>query len=156
MAELFRKKSMEKIASPENLSDYIRINDLSIWIILTGAALLLAGGVLWGVTGQLDTVLSTAAVVQDHRAFLLIPESEAAAVQNGTAAKIEDVTVSVSTVAERPVQLTDAENAYALHVGGYSPEEWLYIAEAETDLKDGVYPAYVTTETVSPISFLFN
>ena len=156
MAELFRKQSMEKIASPDDLNDYIRISEPAVWIILTGIGLLLTGGLLWGVTGHLDTVTETSAIVEDAHVCLLIPESEISQIGEGTMVRLGDVTVPVSGIAGSPVQLTGEAYAYALHVGNYTAEDWLYLAEAEASLEDGVYPAYVTTGTVSPISFLFN
>lgn len=153
MAELFRKKSIER--SPENLGDYIKVNKVSVWIIISAAALLLAGGLIWAVAGHLDTVITTSAIVKDNKAVILIPEENGDEVTAGMTVKIDGSEVSITSVDDEPKQY-GSENAYALHLGGHTEGDWLYAAQAETTLGDGVYKAYVTTETVSPIEFLFN
>ncbi len=54
---IFRKSSLEKISSPEQLNDYIRVTNSGVWLLLFGLfAMLLAAGV-WAVTGTIpDTV----------------------------------------------------------------------------------------------------
>lgn len=51
MSELFREKSLERANSPEELSDYIRVTTPSVWLVLLGAAILLAGMLAWSVLG---------------------------------------------------------------------------------------------------------
>ena len=41
--QLFRKKSMEKITSPENLNDYIRVASPGVWMTLCAVILILIG-----------------------------------------------------------------------------------------------------------------
>ena len=53
-AELFRKKSIEKVSTPEQLNDYIRVTTPSVWVVLIATALLLAGMLVWGVFGSID------------------------------------------------------------------------------------------------------
>ena len=50
---LFRKKSIDKISSPEKLDDYIRVTTPSVWITLIAILLLLVGALLWGTLGEL-------------------------------------------------------------------------------------------------------
>ena len=40
---IFRQKSMEKISSPEQMNDYIRVSNPSVWMILAAVIVLLAG-----------------------------------------------------------------------------------------------------------------
>ena len=44
---LFRKKSMERITSPEHLTQYLRVTNPGIWIILMSVIVLLAGILVW-------------------------------------------------------------------------------------------------------------
>ena len=46
--QLFRKKSLEKNASPDQLKDYIRVPAPGIWMVLTAVILLSAGIGIWG------------------------------------------------------------------------------------------------------------
>lgn len=53
MAELFRKSALEKLSSPEQLDRAIVIAPSSLWVALSGGALIVAGALLWGVFGRL-------------------------------------------------------------------------------------------------------
>ena len=59
---LFREKNVERIASPEQLNDYIHVSNPSVWIALAAFAVLLVGICIWGIFGTLDTTLSVVAV----------------------------------------------------------------------------------------------
>ena len=45
---IFREKSLKKIASPEQMNDYIRVSSPSVWMVLTAVIVLLAGVCVWG------------------------------------------------------------------------------------------------------------
>jgi len=47
---IFRKTGLDKISSPERLSDYIKVTGPGVWIILAAVAVLLAAAVVWGCT----------------------------------------------------------------------------------------------------------
>ena len=51
---IFRQKSIDKVTSPEKLDDYIRVTTPSIWIVLIAILILLAGGIVWGVFGEVE------------------------------------------------------------------------------------------------------
>ena len=44
---VFRKKTLDRIASPEQLTDYLRVTNPGIWVILVAVILLLAGVFAW-------------------------------------------------------------------------------------------------------------
>ena len=46
---LFRKKSIDKISSPEQLDDYIRVSNPAIWMLLSCIIILLVGMCVWGI-----------------------------------------------------------------------------------------------------------
>ena len=54
MSELFRKKSMDRISSPEELNDYIRVTTPSVWLVLTATVIILVGTLIWGALGTVD------------------------------------------------------------------------------------------------------
>lgn len=129
--ELFREKSLQKIQSPEDLNDYIRVSNPGVWLILAAVILLLIGACIWGIFGHLDTVVKTEAYVE-----------------NGLAAcMIED------TVPEEGMEIVIAGQEYTIEQvltqGGSC------IVTATTQLPDGVYPAEVKTESVTPFSLVF-
>ncbi len=55
---LFRKKNLERISSPEQLNDYIRVSTPAIWILLVAVIILLLGALVWATFGSLDVNLA--------------------------------------------------------------------------------------------------
>ncbi|MCR5832164.1 MAG: hypothetical protein K6G67_08510 [Lachnospiraceae bacterium] len=54
MSDLFRKKSMDRINSPEELNDYIRVTSTPVWLILLAIVFVLVGTLVWGTIGFVD------------------------------------------------------------------------------------------------------
>ena len=55
--ELFRQKSLERISSPEQMNDYIRVTNPGVWMVLGTIVALLAGVIIWAAAGRLETVV---------------------------------------------------------------------------------------------------
>ncbi len=54
---IFRKSSLERISSPEQLNEYVKVTNPSIWVLLLGLFALLAAVAVWAFTGTIpDTV----------------------------------------------------------------------------------------------------
>ena len=51
---IFRKKSIERVSSPEQLNDYIRVTTPSVWLILFATIILIAGTLIWGIFGRIE------------------------------------------------------------------------------------------------------
>ena len=51
---VFREKSMERVSSPEQLNDYIRVTTPSVWIVLVALVVLLAGILAWSIFGRVE------------------------------------------------------------------------------------------------------
>ena len=49
---VFREKSMQRVSSPEELNDYIRVTTPSVWIVLLALVLLLVGILAWCIFGR--------------------------------------------------------------------------------------------------------
>ena len=58
---LFRKTSLDRVSNPEQLNDYIRVTNPSVWMIMCAVILLLIGVCVWGVFGHLDTTITVCA-----------------------------------------------------------------------------------------------
>ena len=50
---IFRKKSLERVTSPEQLNDYIKVTTPSVWIILAATLILIVGTLVWAVFGKI-------------------------------------------------------------------------------------------------------
>jgi len=44
---IFREKSIERVTSPEQLNDYVKVSNPDIWMVLLSIFILLSGALLW-------------------------------------------------------------------------------------------------------------
>ncbi|MGN0996048.1 MAG: hypothetical protein ACI4PG_03995 [Candidatus Ventricola sp.] len=150
---IFRKTSVDRLRSPEQLNEYIRVASPGVWLILGAIILLLIGVIVWGVFGTIPSSVRTGAQAEGGRAFCYIRAENAAEVQAGMAVSVGGVQGTVTAVSAQPVRLE--ESPYLLSLSGLAPDEFCYVAEAEVPgLADGMYPAEITVETIHPISFV--
>ena len=47
--QIFRKKNIERVSSPEQLNDYVRVSNPGVWMVLTAVIVLLFGICAWGI-----------------------------------------------------------------------------------------------------------
>ncbi len=52
--DIFRKKSLERIQSPDQIDDYVRVVTPSLWLLLGAIVLLLTMGIMWGVMTRVE------------------------------------------------------------------------------------------------------
>ncbi|MDD4368203.1 MAG: hypothetical protein PHP39_04585 [Oscillospiraceae bacterium] len=154
--QLFRKKSMDRIASPEQLNYYVKVSNPGVWIILTSIILLLTGLCVWGIWGKLNTTLTVPAVSREGTLFCYVKEAEASSLAQGMTVRIGDAAYPVSMVSDEPVQVPEDFDALVLRIGGLQTGDWVYTVAVSGTLPEGVYEATIVTDSVAPISFLFN
>ncbi|MBP3854527.1 MAG: hypothetical protein IK990_02795 [Ruminiclostridium sp.] len=70
-ATVFRQKTLERISSPEQLTDYLRITNPGIWIILAAVIVLLAGIFVWVMVGTLETTAQARVITENHVAQVI-------------------------------------------------------------------------------------
>ena len=64
--EIFRKKSLDRVSSPEQLNDYIRVTTVSVWIVLLALVILLLGMLAWSVFGRVEVHQDDGSLEQIH------------------------------------------------------------------------------------------
>ena len=153
---LFRQKSLDRISSPEQLNDYIRVSTPSVWIVLLAIIILLTGICVWGVFGQLDTTLPVVAKAQDGVVTAYVQEANIGSVTLDAPVSIADSEYKITAIDPQPIVVDAAFTSYMLHVGSLQEGEWVYAVTLDAPLADGVYAAKIVVESVSPISFVLN
>lgn len=154
--QLFRKKSIERVSSPEQLDAYIRVANPGVWMILIAIVALLAGACAWGVLGHLDTTIPAAAISENGAVTVYVKEADASSVQAGMPVRIGDAEWKVEAISPAPVKADDSFSEYLLHVGGFQPEDWMYAIQTDAQLPQGVYEVQIVVESVKPLSFVVN
>ena len=158
--QLFRKSSIERISSPEQLNEYVRVSSPGVWMVLTAVIVLLAGVGFWGVFGHLDTRIVSAGTSEAGVLTCYVREGDIDAVRQAADAGMELVvsgqSFSIFEIKTEPVAVSGDTDSYLLYLGGFQTGEWVYEVKAMTTLTDGIYEVSMLTERVSPMSFLLN
>lgn len=118
--QLFRQKSLDRITSPEQMSDYIRVSNPSVWVILAAVIVLLIGVCVWGVFGQLDTTLETGGVCKDGQLVLYVSEKDVEKLGDGTLVAVNGKELALAGISDSPVPLDASYDPYLIHLTGLS------------------------------------
>lgn len=153
---IFRKKSMDKITSPEQLTDYIRVTNPSVWMVLGAVIVLLIGVCVWGIFGKLDTKLKVAAQSKDGQVVCYVKESDIQSVKEDMAVVIDEKEAHIRSVSVNPIAVGDDFSEYAMHISDLEKGEWVFVVETDSSLPDGIYEAEIIIDRVSPASFVLN
>lgn len=156
MSNLFRKKSVEHISSPEQLNSYIRVSTPSVWLLLTAIAVSLAGVCVWGIFGHMDTVLPVLAVSENNMLTAYVTETDVQKIPLGAPVSVSTAEGSVISVRGEPVCVDDSFTEYMRHVGGLREGQWVYALTLDLDCPEGVHTAQIVIDSVRPMFFVLN
>ena len=134
---IFRKKSLDRISSPEALDDYLHVTTPSVWLILIAIIALLAGLLIWSHVASIDSFATGRAQVENGRMYIEFDNEQIARnVQSGMIVKSGETQSRISSVG-----VDNQGNIFAL---------------APTDLADGHYVVDVLFRQTQVIQLLFN
>lgn len=136
--EIFRKKSLDKVKSPESLDDYIRVSNPGVWLLLISIIVLLAGACVWGVFGHIDSTVPTTVHIENGTAVCYITEENITSVKVGQTVKLEDCEAVIESIGIKD------ETGYPCVLSDIS------------SLSDGFYEGKVIVESYKPLSFILN
>ena len=154
--QIFRKKSLDQINSPEQLTEYIKVTNPALWVLLAAVIILLTGVCVWGVLGTLDTKLTVCAISDGKQVVCYVNEQSIGSVKSGMLVEIDGNEYTLTAVAQAPISIDEEFNAYALHVGNLQVGQWVYAVQTDAELAAGVYTAQIIIDRVAPISFIMN
>ena len=112
--EVFRRSTMNRIASADELDHYIKVTNPSAWIV-TLAALLLVGGVLiWAIVAIVPVTIETTGIApvaenpEDAKVMCIVDKATAERVQEtGARVFIEGVEAESSQLVETPLSASE-------------------------------------------------
>lgn len=136
--EIFRKKSLDKVKSPENLDDYIQVSNPGVWLLLFSIIILLAGACVWGMFGHIDSTVDADVHLENGVAVCYIKEENISAVQAGMTVRFDGYEVVITEISKQ--------------------ESTGYVCKLQLDqqIPDGVYDGKIVTSSVKPLSFVLN
>ena len=153
--QLFRQKSLDRISSPEELHDYMRVTSPRLWMILGAILVLLAGFIAYASTTTMENTMHVKVKLEnyegtneedgDWRITSVTgswPASQKDLIAPGMQLRLLNETGKVSLI------ISDAED-----------ENLMVLYEMDNKaiyMPEGEYDAELVTESRTPISFLWN
>lgn len=153
---IFRKKSLEKVSSPEQLNDYIRASSPGVWTVLAAVAILLLGVCIWGAFGRVDTVVQALAVCEDGKTRCYVAQQDYDSIAVGMPVRVNGQERTIASIARLPEKVSDDLNVYIQHAEVLQGAGWVYALQLDEGIDEGVYAAQIVTESIAPASFLWN
>ncbi len=134
---LFRKNSIDRISSPEQLNDYLRVTNPSVWAVLLAIILLLAGLLVWSSVATIESYATGTSEVSGGLMTI----------------RFDDQTFAANVEKGMTVSAGDTQGVIA-SVG--RDENGLIIATANISLADGFYPVRVSYRQTQVLQLLFD
>ena len=131
-SSISREKAVKRIASPEHLTEYLRVTNPGIWLILIAVILLMTGALAWAAVGQLETRTEVKVIIENHTANVVPLETQE--LKTGM-----------------PLRVAGQESEI---IGTDVDEYGRTLGIAVVSLPDGTYDGIVVVETIHPIEFL--
>ena len=129
---IYREKTLERISTPDQLTDYLKVTNPGIWVILAAVIILLAGIFVWSCTGVMETKADAKVIVKNNVAEVAI--NDAKQLSEGDELRIAGESYKIAST---------AEDKFGRVIG-----------IAQVDLPDGIYDGIVVVDKTHPIKFL--
>ena len=132
---LFRKKSLDRISEPDQLTDYLRVTKPAVWLLLAAILVLLVGLLVWSLTGNVEITADGDAVIVDGQAKIMLADNEAYQLDKGMRVMIDDHAAMITSI---------EANEFGKPVG-----------YASVNQSDGTYSVNIVVRTAHPFELLF-
>lgn len=153
---IFRKKSLDRISSPEELDHYLAVTGPGVWFTLLAVIVLLIGVFAWMTFGRLDTKLQLAVVSDGTDAVCYVPEEKVDSVLDSARLRIADAEYTLKDAGLSAQFITEETDESLLMAGGLEAGMKVVPLRLKEALSEGVYSGEIVVETVNPISYIIN
>ncbi len=136
--KIFRQKSIDRISSPEELNNYLRVTTPGIWMVLSAVVILLIGMIVWASVGKLETKAEAIVESKNGDLTVIVTGSRAEKIKEGMIVNV-DVKAEDNDAVLNSVSIDEYGRA---------------VGSAVLNIPDGKYRAEVVIESINPISFL--
>lgn len=152
----FRQKSLNKIASPEELHDYMRVTSPRLWMVLIAVIILLMGFIAYASTARMENTIDI------NLDIFTMEMGENFETESGQLTIcVARIPTMYSDVLEPGQEVRFGEYVGTLSVISKGAGEDMISASVDFDreylpVEDGSYDAVLVLESTTPISFLLN
>ena len=134
---VFRKESLKRVSSPEQLNEYLQVTSPASWVVFGAAILLIVSLLIWSSVTAVESYAAGKAEVQDGVLTLVFDDTKKAEnIEVGMDVRVGDTLTPVMSIGQ------DSDgNVFAV---------------ADTNLPDGTYEARVGYKSTQIIELFFN
>lgn len=131
---IFRKKSLERISSPEEIDKYMKVTSPSMWLLMVAIVLLLMAAVIWSITGRIETTMDISTYSENGKVKVLILAEDMNQLAVGSEVRAGNRIGNVTEIKK---------------------QEGTFLVSADIpQLQDGTVEVTFVTECIAPITFL--
>jgi hypothetical protein len=166
---IFRQESLDRMSSPDQLDEYIKVSNPGIWLVLIALIVLFASVMVWGFTGTLPETLTVNGVVEGNERVVCFVDANAldkdiqgCKVQVAAAGNA-DIAGVVSEVSPVPYSAAEIAAVYEsdwvtqkLVTGDYSYAVTVDLSGSPAYTDGAIASVTIITDEVRPISYLLN
>ena len=151
---ILTKSKGEQVSSPEQLSDYIKVSNVGVWILLGLIFVLLISVFVWGIVGSLNTTVKATGIAKNGKVVCYLPSAEK--VRKGNEAHMNGITGTVTDVSDNPISAAEVAEKYDEYTAyRLQLSDWNYSVTIDAEeCPDGICSFYIISDSVKPISFI--
>lgn len=159
---IFTKESLEKVTSPDELNNILRVTKPGVWVFLLAVIALLVGALVFSFVGTIEVKYSScvASSEDDPTMYLFVKEENISKIQLGQEIRAEGQSyiISLGDIPSEAVQVdkeTFNYSPYVMKLADINYGDWVYLISTDFELENHVAAATIVTEKLSPITLLF-
>lgn len=157
---IFTRKAEDKLRSPDDLDEYVRVTNPGVWVVLAACIALVAGLFTWAFLGTAETSVSATGTCVEGEVVCFLPPNKAANVHEGDVANVNGELMTVSKIGTVPVSRVEVDELVKSDylVDTLVSEDWSYPITFSGDAKfteNIPLSVTITTERIAPISLIF-
>jgi len=155
-SDIFRKESLARFTSPENLDKYIRSTTPSLWLLLATIIVILVGVIVWGSFGKIDSTSVVGCSVENNGIITsYISETGYEKICDESYIEINGEKYDITSISG-PFIVGSDSNSFLIQASEIESGSWYYIVRSVSNLSNGEYKGKIVYEKISPISFIIN
>lgn len=153
--QLFRKKSLERIESPEKVNAFIRVLNPGIWIVIVAIVVAVIGILVWAFSGSINETVEV-----DFRSYgyggevLYVPEGQIEGIDYGIEIDTDEQIGKVTGWDTEPSKAENVMDEYVMHLNNIKPNDYVYQVRTNLMCSEGVHSAKIIVRQFKPIEFI--
>ena len=161
-SNIFTKKASDKLRSPDDLDEYVRVTNPSVWVVLAACAILMIGLFAWGFFGTASTSVGAQGTYVNGEVVCFLPAENASKVHVGDVANVDGQLMEVASISSVPVSRIEAREIVGSDflTNTLVAGDWTYVVRFSGggghSFVEGIpLTIAITTEQIAPIDLIF-